>query len=241
MLRRERLDLGEGAVGVAVELDEAADRVRAVLGLRRELELGDSWLGVAAREDDDLGRAGGKVDRDVSGDQQLGLVHVRIAGTDDLVDAGDRLGSVRKGGDGRRPADRPHLFESEQLGGGGDEPRAGRRRRHDDPIDACDLGGNGAHDERRDESARDVDPDGSQWNPAAPELDAGRDLEPRVRWTPERVPATNRVGERKHGICRQLAAGHGAGRLDPVEAQGPLAERAVSALAHVTHNFRNAH
>ena len=75
-----------------------------------------------AEDDDNLRRAGGKVDRDVSGDQQLGLVHVRIAGTDDLVDAGDRLGSVRKGGDGRRPADRPHLFESEQLGGGGDEP-----------------------------------------------------------------------------------------------------------------------
>src|SRR5207244_5062086 len=67
VLGRKRLDLGERAVGVGVELDEAADRVGAVLCLGREFQLGDPTLGIAAREDDDLGRAGRKVDRDLWG------------------------------------------------------------------------------------------------------------------------------------------------------------------------------
>ncbi len=45
MLRRERLDLGERALEVAVRFDDAADGVRPVLRLGGELELGDARVG----------------------------------------------------------------------------------------------------------------------------------------------------------------------------------------------------
>jgi hypothetical protein len=47
MLRRQRLDVGEGAVGIPVEVDDAADRTLAVLGLGGELELRDALFRVA--------------------------------------------------------------------------------------------------------------------------------------------------------------------------------------------------
>ena len=91
-----------------------------MLGLGGELEFRDRPPVGVGEEDDDLGRPGRKVDRYVTGDEQLRLVHVRAAGPDDLVDPLD----VREPRDRLRAAERPHLAEPERLGRGRDEPGA---------------------------------------------------------------------------------------------------------------------
>ena len=156
-----------------------------------------SALGVG--DDDHLGRAAGQVDRDVARDLELRVVHVLVAGPDDLVDAAD----VREPADRLRPAERPDLVDAEQLGRGGDEAGALRRRADDDPLDARGLRRDGAHDERRDEVARHVDADRLERHPAALEHDAGLDLERDVGRPLRLVPAAHAVGEREERLARQ--------------------------------------
>ena len=107
--------------------DDLADGLVTVLGLRRDLELGDARVAALAEHDDDLGRPAGKVDRNVAPHFELRIVHVRPAWPDDLVDALD----VREEPDRLRATDRPHLAEPEQLRRAGDETGSvGRRTDH---------------------------------------------------------------------------------------------------------------
>ena len=121
MLGRELLRLLE-------RRDDAAHRLVPVLALRGKLELDDARVGMSVRDDDDLGRPAGQVDRHVARDLELRVVHVLVPGPDDLVDAAD----VREPADRLRPAERPDLVDPEQVGRGGDEAgalRAACRRR----------------------------------------------------------------------------------------------------------------
>src|SRR6185295_19574826 len=95
----------------------------------------------------------------------------------------------------RRTAERPHLVDPEKPRGGGDEARAGWRRRDGDAVDAGHERRDGAHDQGRDEAARNVDAHGGERRPAPLELDPGSDLQLDVGWTLRLVPATNGVGE----------------------------------------------
>src|SRR5204862_6490290 len=88
-----------------------------------------------------------------------------------------------------RPAERPDLVYAEQLRGGGDQACAGGRRADDELLDTGSLRRHRAHDERRDEVARDVDPDRLERHPPPLERYAGLDLEGDVRRPLRLVPA----------------------------------------------------
>ena len=131
-------------------------------------------------------------------------------------------------------AERPHLVDAERLRGSGDEPCALRRRDDDDPLDARGLRRDGAHDERREQPARNVDADRAQRNPAALEHDAGLDLELDVARPLSLVPAADAVGQRQQRLARQqLGLRHCARRLDAVELERPLAHGVEAALLDV--------
>src|SRR5205823_1861729 len=97
-----------------------------------ELELHEPLVLVAPPEHDDLRRSAGQVDRNVARYFELRIVHVLVAGTDDLVDALD----VRKPADRLCTAERPHLVDAEKLRRGGDASGAFGRRADDDAPDA---------------------------------------------------------------------------------------------------------
>ena len=94
-----------------------------MLGLGSELQRGDPLVGTGPGEDDHLGRPGGKIDRDVAQDEELGLVHVRTPWTADLVHARDRLRSVREAAIAGGPP-RDHTSSMPRVRGRGDKPRA---------------------------------------------------------------------------------------------------------------------
>ena len=243
MLGRKGLDLHERVLNVAVGVHDPADRVGSVLGLCRKLQLGDLPVRVLAYQDDHLGRPRREVDRHVARDQQLGLVHVRVARPHDLVHALDRVRSVRERRDGLRTADRPHFADQiKRLGRRGDETGALRRRHHDDPLDPCDLRRYCAHDERRHETTRDVDADGAKRHPAPLELDARCNLEADVGRTLELVPAADRIREREQRRGRQPVGRLGAGGCGVVQAKRPFPQCGVSTFADVAHDhFDFAH
>ena len=66
MLGSDGVHLGHRRSRVSVHGHDAADGVRTVLGLRGELELDDSVVGTGPGQHDDLGRAGGQIDRDLA-------------------------------------------------------------------------------------------------------------------------------------------------------------------------------
>jgi hypothetical protein len=160
---------------VAIDLPGGPSEVVvvAVLALGSELQLDDARVGARVGDHDDLGRPARQVDRHVARDLELRVVHVLVAGPDDLVHPLD----VREPADRLRPAERPDLLEAEHLGRGRDEPGALRRRADDDPPHARGLRRHGAHDEGRDEIARHVDADRVERHPAALERDARLHLE----------------------------------------------------------------
>ena len=144
-----------------------------MLALGGELELRHERIRTLPGEDDDLGRPGGQIDGDLARHEQLRLVHVRAARAADLVHPRNRLRAIGERRDRRWTAERPHLVDPEEPRGGGDEPRAGRRRRDGDAADAGHERRDSAHDQGRDEAARDVDADRGERRPAPLELDTG--------------------------------------------------------------------
>ena len=240
MLRSDPFHLGERRLEI-VTVEDAAHGLVTVLGLRRHLELRDAPVAAAAEHDDDLGRPRRKVDGDVARDEQLRLVHVGVAGTDDLVDTCDHLGPVGERGDCVRAADRPDVVDTEQRRRRGHDARTRGRRHDDDPLDTGGARRHGAHHERRDEAARNIDADRRERHPASFEVDSGLDLEPEVGRALRLVPPTHAVGEVEHRPLRQPFAGDGPRGSDAVEAQRPLRERLVAALAHVGHDLGDRH
>ncbi len=126
------------------------------------------------------------------------------------------------------PPTSPHLVEAEKPRRSRDAPGAVRGRDHHDPLDARHPRRHRTHDERGDQPARHVDADRAERNPASFELDSRAHLEPYVAWALELMPALDRVGEREERLLGDLLGGLRQRRLDPVEAQRPLAKRLVS-------------
>ena len=72
-----------------------------MLRLRQEIERERCCVRVARRDRDELARALERVDTDVRGYEPLRRGGVRVAGSDDLVDAGERSRAVCERGDPR--------------------------------------------------------------------------------------------------------------------------------------------
>ena len=116
-------------------------RGRAVLGLAEQV--GGAHLAVDAVVGDDqrLGRAGEQIDADAAEQLALGLRHIGVAGADDHVDGGDRLGAERHGGDRLHAAEHVDLVGAAEMHGGDDgrmRPALERRRAGDDALHAGD-------------------------------------------------------------------------------------------------------
>ena len=140
-----------------VPRDQPGQAVGAVLGLHDDVDGGEGRRHGGVGDDDDLRRPGeGRrhADAALAGDLPLGHGDVDVAGPDDDVDGGDRLGAVGEGGDGLGAADRVHGVGAGDGGGG--EHDVGHACRRDRAArtpttrgDAGDLGRDDGHQHGR--------------------------------------------------------------------------------------------
>ena len=120
--------------------------VRIVLGLRNKIGGDRSWIAGFAG-DDDLRGSGQHVDGAIKGDELLGGRNPCVAGTDDLVDAGQAFSPIGQRGDGMRSAHAVKLGDTQQeRGGQGFLCRM--RRDNGDALDAGNLRGDHGHEQR---------------------------------------------------------------------------------------------
>ena len=114
--------------------------------------------------DDDFRGAGEHVDGAVESDEALGGGDVEISGADNFGHTRNTGGSVGQGGDGVCPAETIELGDAEEMSGGKSLKR-GPWRDDDDARDACDLRGDGGHEQggrERMTAAGDVASDGGK-------------------------------------------------------------------------------
>ena len=132
-----------GQVGVGRH--QVRRRARVVFGLRHQIDRDECRHGGLVGEHEHLGGAGEHVDAHVAHHELLGGGDVRVARTDDLVDARDGVGAIGERGDRLSAADLVDLGDTGLRGGGQrvGVHRAVRRRRHDhrDLVDARDGAG----------------------------------------------------------------------------------------------------
>ena len=109
-----------------------------MLGLREQVERQRLGVGVAVGDQHHVARPGEPVDPDLAEHLPLGLLHVKVAGTDDHVDGRHRLGPVRERGDRLRAA---HPVDDRRAGqpAGAEDDRVdlavkARRRAHGDLL-----------------------------------------------------------------------------------------------------------
>lgn len=103
--------------------DEHGGGVRAVLGLRQQVDGDGERVGGVVGDDQDLGRPGEQVDADLAEQLPLGLGDVGVARPGQHVDRGDRVGAQRHRRDRLDPA------QDVDLVGAGQRHRGDRRRR----------------------------------------------------------------------------------------------------------------
>ena len=120
------------------------DRLRhlVMLGLREQVERDPIRIRACVGDHQDFGHAGDHVDAHGSEHASLRGGDVRVAGSANLVDRGNRRGTVRKRRDRLRAADREHARRLHEVRGGQHERIAhtvGRGHGDDDLADACDL------------------------------------------------------------------------------------------------------
>ena len=123
-----------------------------VLGLREQVHRHPVGRHRTIRHHQDLGRAGNHVDADGPEHPALGLGHIGIAGTDDLVHRTDGAGAMGQRRHRLRTADGVDLLDAGQTGRGqhGRVAHAvGRGHHHHQFLHARHLGGNGIHQHRR--------------------------------------------------------------------------------------------
>ena len=229
MLGRDRLGLGERRRPCG---RPRRGRARAAPRARAR-----SRPRIAVAEHDDLGRAARQVDRDVARDLELRVVHVRVARARRSCRRARRRRASRS--PARRRAPRPRRPRAARRPRR--QARPLRRRADDDPPHAGDLRGHDAHDERRDEVARDVDADRVERHPAALEHDARLDLERDVGGPLRLVPAAHAVGELEQRLARQpRRVGDRARRLDTVELERPLVAPPSSPRSLISADDRHA-
>ena len=156
------------------------DRLRGavVFGLREQIGGDPVGIVFAIGDDQDLRGAGDHVDADGAEDHALGGGDVGVARPHDLVHRRDRRGAVGERGDRLRAADPIDLVDAGDARGG-EHQRVhlafGRRRHHDDALDAGDAGRNGVHQNRTrigGGAARHVKPDRLDGGPTQAQLDA---------------------------------------------------------------------
>ena len=143
-----------------------------MLGLAEQVGGDRRGVGAGVGDDDQFGRAGGKVDPGAAGergDERLGGRDPGIAGAGDAVDRRDVARAERQRGDRLRPADGPDRLDPALLGGERDrrvEPAVGARRGDDGELrHARDARRDGEHHQRREKrrlAAGDVEPDAAE-------------------------------------------------------------------------------
>jgi len=129
------------------------DRLRhfVVLGLREKVERHPVGIGGSIGDHQHFRRPRDHVDADGTEDAPLGRGDIRIAGTADLVDSGDRRGSIGERGDRLRAADRVRPRHAGDMRGGEHQRVAcatRRRNDHDDVRHACHVRGKRVHQHR---------------------------------------------------------------------------------------------
>ena len=129
------------------EIDARGNEDGQCLGI--VLCLGDQVAGdlvrvAALAGDDDLRGAGEHVDGTIEGHEPLGGGDVEIARPDDLVYTRKRRGSVSQCGYSVRATEAIELGDTEEVRCG-ESLRRGFGRNHCDALDACNLRGNGRH------------------------------------------------------------------------------------------------
>ncbi len=133
--------------------DSYHQRPRSVLPLGEQVEGDQLGIGSAVRDHDEVARPGKAVDPDLPEDLALGLLDVEVAGAHDDIDGSDRLGPVGKRGDRLRPTHPVYHRGAGEPAGGEDhriDVTVGPGRRADgDLTHAGDVGGDGAHHDRR--------------------------------------------------------------------------------------------
>ena len=154
-----------------------------MLGLAEQVGRADLAVDAVVGDDQRLGRPGEQVDADTAEQLALRLRHVGVAGTDDHVDAGDRLGAERHGGDRLHAAEHENLVRAAEMHGGDDRrmrPALERRRAGRDAFDARDPRGDDRHVRRGDHRvapAWHVAADARHRNVAVAEHHAGQRLD----------------------------------------------------------------
>jgi len=86
--------------------------VLVVLGLREQVERDPLGIGAAVADHRDFRRTGNHVDAHLAEHLPLGLGHVHVAGTDDLVDARHRGRAEGERRHRLRAADREHAVHA---------------------------------------------------------------------------------------------------------------------------------
>src|SRR3546814_12684678 len=88
-----------------------------MLGLREQIHCDPARIGIAIADDDDLARAGNRVDADAAEDRALGGGDIGVARPDDLVDRRTRRRSVGDRGNRLRATDRESALATGQVRG----------------------------------------------------------------------------------------------------------------------------
>ena len=205
-------------------------------------------IGRLVGDDEDFARPGQLIDADLAEHLALRLVHIRVAGADDLVDGRNGLGSVGHCGDRLCAADTEDAIRARQVAAGDHRGVRIGRQAGDDFFAACDLRRHDRHHGRREDrvaAAGNVGADALDRNDSVTEMHAGQVLDfqrqhRRQLRLCKRLDARNR----ELGVCaclriecRDGCLTFGRGDLEClslvlVELAGVLADRVVAARAH---------
>jgi hypothetical protein len=119
-----------------------------VLGLAEQVGGAELAIHGVIGDDQRLGRPGEQIDADAPEELALGFRHIGIAGPDDHVDSGDRLGAERHGRDRLHAAEHVDVVSAAEMHGGDDGGvRAALERRcaGGDALHAGDARGHDRH------------------------------------------------------------------------------------------------
>ena len=219
-----------------------------MLGLRQHVDGEEARLGRFVGHDIDLAGPGELVDADLAEDLALGLVHIGIAGADDLVHGGNGRRAVGHGCDRLRAANPEDPVGAREVAAGDHRRVRIGRQAGDDFLAAGNLRRNDRHHrcrENRIAAAGHIGADALDRNDAVAQVHACqiRDLERKHRCElslRERLDARNRelgVGAGLRIERRDCGVALGNADLERlafviVEGAGILAHRIVAALAH---------
>ena len=247
---------GVGEPGVVGDQDRLGGGV--VLGLGEQVDGDPRRIVGGVGDDQHLRRPGNHIDADGAEHPAFGGGDIGVAGADDLVDRGDRLGAVGQRRNRLGAADAENLVDACDTGGDqnqGVERAAGRRHHHHQPADAGGLGRHRVHQHRGrigGGAAGHVEADGAHRCPAIAEPKAGvvavveivRHLPGMEGGDPLRreFQRGDRLGRARPGGAVQVRRRnpHGVRRqFEPIKPSGVVDDRVVAAGADVGEDRRH--